>query len=254
VLWGRHRLDRTLLRLTGAAVNRDLIRRTGAEAIGTAFLVATVVGSGIAAQRLSPDNTGLQLLENSIATGAVLVALILALGPVSGGHFNPVVSLADRLLGGLTTGDTALYSVAQLLGAGAGAIIANLMFSRPAVTLSTHVRTGQGIWLSEVVATFGLLLVILGVVRSRHREAAPYAVGAYIAAAYWFTASTSFANPAATLGRTLTNTFAGIAPSSAPAFIAAQLVGALLAVGVARLLFPGLPADDVIIARQPEIA
>jgi glycerol uptake facilitator-like aquaporin len=239
--------------LTGG-VDHDLIRRAAAEALGTGLLVATVVGSGIAAQRLSPANVGLQLLENSIATGAVLVALILALGPVSGGHFNPVVSLADRLLGGMSTVDTVAYTVAQILGGCVGAVIANLMFSLPASTLSTQARSGGGIWLSEVVATFGLLLVILGVVRSRHRDAAPYAVGAYIAAAYWFTSSTSFANPAVTIARTrtLTDTFAGIAPSCAPAFITAQVAGALLAVGTAKLLFPGLPADVVVVAHEPQ--
>jgi arsenate reductase len=234
-------------------MDRDLLRRASAEALGTGLLVATVVGSGIAAQRLSPGNSGLQLLENSIATGAVLVALILALGPVSGGHFNPVVSLADRLLGGLGSLDTVVYTIAQVVGGCVGAIVANLMFDLPAVTLSTHQRSGSGIWLSEIVATFGLLLVILGVVRSRHRDAAPYAVGAYIAAAYWFTASTSFANPAVTIARTLTDTFAGIAPADVPAFVVAQVIGALLAVGTAWYLFPGLPADDVVVPRQPEI-
>ncbi len=242
-----------LLRVKSAA-GRDLARRLTAEGLGSLLLVAAIVGSGIAAQRLSPGQTGLQLLENSIATGAVLVALILALGPVSGGHFNPVVSLADRLLGGLSSGETAAYSAAQVVGAGLGAVIANLMFSQPAVTLSTEVRSGGGIWLSEVVATFGLLLVILGVVRSRHREVAPYAVGAYIAAAYWFTSSTSFANPAVTLARTLTNTFSGIAPSSVPAFIAAQVAGSLVAVGLAWFLFAGVAGDSVVVAREPDSA
>lgn len=228
----------------------DLARRAGAEALGTAFLVAVVVGSGIAAQRLSPTDTGLALLENSVATGAGLVALILACGPVSGAHFNPVVTLADRLLGGLSTRDSVVYGVAQISGGCAGAVVANVMFELPAVTLSTHARSSPGLWLGETVATFGLLLVILGVVRSRNAAAAPFAVGAYIAAAYWFTSSTSFANPAVTLARTLTDTFAGISPASAPAFIVAQVVGALLAVVVARMLFPNLPADDVVVPHD----
>jgi glycerol uptake facilitator-like aquaporin len=196
-------------------VGNDLARRATAEGVGTAFLVTIVVGSGIAAQRLSPGDVGLQLLENSIATGAGLVALILAFGPVSGAHFNPVVTLADRLLGGTTTRDSAVYMIVQVAGACVGAVVANLMFDLPAVTLSTHTRSSSGLWLGEVVATFGLLLVILGVVRSGRASAAAFAVGGYIAAAYWFTSSTSFANPAVTIGRSLTNTFAGIAPSSA---------------------------------------
>jgi glycerol uptake facilitator-like aquaporin len=247
------RVGGPLLRLKPVA-SRDLARRLTAEGLGTMLLVTTIVGSGIAAQRLSPGNTGLQLLESSIATGAVLVALILALGSVSGGHFNPVVSLADRLLGGLSSVETAAYSVAQVVGAAVGAIVANVMFSEPAVTLSTEVRSGRGIWLGEVVATFGLLVVILGVVRSRHREVAPYAVGAYIAAAYWSTSSTSFANPAVTLARTLTDTFSGIAPSSVPAFIVAQLVGSLVAVGLAWYLFTGLSGDPVVVAREIDSA
>lgn len=231
-------------------MNRDLARRAFAEALGTAFLVAVVVGSGIAAQRLSPDDTGLQLLENSLATGAGLVALILAFGPVSGAHFNPVVTLADRLLGGLPTRDSLVYVAAQVAGGIAGVMLANLMFGLPAVTVSTDLRSAPNLWLSEVVATAGLLLVILGVVRSRNAAAAPFAVGAYIAAAYWFTASTSFANPAVTLARTLTDTFAGISPASVPAFVVAQIVGALLAVAVARALFPGLAGDDVVVPHH----
>jgi arsenate reductase len=209
----------------------DLARRATAEAVGTALLVAAVVGAGIAAQRLSPGNTGLQLLENSTATGAVLVALILALGPISGAHFNPVVTLADRLFGGTSSRDLAVYTGSQVVGACAGCVFANLMFALPAVTVSTHNRSSTSLWFSEVIATFGLLLVILGVVRAGHRSLAAFAVGGYIAAAYWFTASTSFANPAVTVGRTLTNSFAGIAPSSVPMFVIAQCAGALLAVG-----------------------
>jgi glycerol uptake facilitator-like aquaporin len=231
-------------------VDRELARRVTAEAVGTAFLVAVVVGSGIFAQRLSPNEPGLQLLENSIATGAGLVALILALGPVSGAHFNPVVTMADRLLGGVRTGEAALYVVAQVVGGCIGCMVANLMFSLAAVNVSTHTRSGSGIWLGEVVATLGLLLVILGVVRSDRANYAPFAVGAYIAAAYWFTSSTSFANPAVTIARTLSNTFAGISPSSVPVFIVAQVIGALLAVGLALVLFGRLPADDVVVPHE----
>ncbi len=228
----------------------DLGRRATAEGVGTALLVAVVVGSGIAAERLSPGQVGLQLLESSTATGAGLVALILAFGPVSGAHLNPVVSLADRLLGGLTTVETIAYAAAQAAGACAGAVVADLMFDLSAVTLSTHVRSSAGLWLGEVVATFGLLTVILGVVRSQRASVAPFAVGGYIAAAYWFTSSTSFANPAVTVGRTLTDTFAGMAPSSAPAFLAAQLAGGLAAVGLARFLHPSLDAGDVVVPHD----
>jgi arsenate reductase len=228
-------------------LDRDLVRRASAEAVGSALLVAIVVGSGIAAQRLSPSDTGLQLLENSTATGAGLVALILALGTVSGAHFNPVVTLADRLLGGTTTRDAGVYVVAQLAGACVGAIVANVMFGLSAVELSTHTRTGGDLWLGELVATFGLLLAILGVVRSGRASVAPYAVGGYIAAAYWFTSSTSFANPAVTVGRTLTNTFAGIRPSSAPMFVVMQIGGALIAVGLARYWHPTLKTADLVL-------
>jgi len=224
-----------------------LARRLLAELLGTGLLVAVVVGSGIAAQRLSPGDIGLQLLENSTATGAGLVALILAFGPVSGAHFNPVVTLADRLLGGMSSRDGIWYVAVQMIGACAGAMVANLMFDLPAVTVSTHLRSSSGLWLGEVVATFGLLTVILGLTRTGRTSAAPYAVGAYIAAAYWFTSSTSFANPAVTVGRTLTNTFAGIAPSSVPAFVTAQIVGAVLGIGVARLLHPKLDAADILL-------
>jgi arsenate reductase len=230
-----------------AVIDRDLLRRASAEAIGTALLVAIVVGSGIAAQRLSPSDVGLQLLENSTATGAGLVALILAIGVVSGAHFNPVVTLADRLLGGTSTRDAGVYVVAQVGGACVGAIVANVMFGLSAVELSTHTRTGGDLWLGELVATFGLLLVILGVVRSGRSSVAPYAVGGYIAAAYWFTSSTSFANPAVTVGRTLTNTFAGIRPSSAPMFIVTQIAGALVAVVLARFWHPTLKTADLVL-------
>jgi glycerol uptake facilitator-like aquaporin len=191
-----------------------LARRMFAEFLGTAFLVATVVGSGIAAQRLSPNDVGLQLFENAAATAAALVALILAFGAVSGAHFNPLVSAADRVFGGMTSRDLGAYTVAQVAGAALGAMVANLMFDEPAIELSTKARTGGDLWLAEVVATLGLLVVIFGIVRSGRASAVPFAVGAYIGAAYFFTASTSFANPAVTIGRTLTNTFAGIKPPS----------------------------------------
>ena len=215
----------------------ELVRRVLAEGVGTAFLVAAVVGSGIAASRLSPSDTGLQLLENSIATGAVLVALILALQPVSA-SFNPVVTLVERGLGLLGTGDAALLIVAQLLGGAAGAVLANLMFDLGPVTVATNERTGGHLLLAEVVATVGLVTIVFGTLRSGRTETVAYAVGGYIAAAYWFTSSTSFANPAVTLARTLSDTFAGIAPGSVGGFVAAQLVGGLLALGLVHLLFP----------------
>jgi arsenate reductase len=227
-------------------MDRDLARRASAEAVGTALLVAIVVGSGIAAQRLSPGDVGLQLLENSTATGAGLVALILALGPVSGAHFNPVVTLADRVLGGISTRDAGVYTVVQIAGGCVGAIVANLMLSLPAVTLSTHTRSSGALWLGEFVAAFGLLLVILGVVRSGRGNVAAYAVGGYIAAAYWFTSSTSFANPAVTIARSLTDTFSGIAPSSVPMFIVMQVTGALVAVALARFWHPTLHSADLV--------
>jgi len=230
-------------------IDRELARRASAEGVGAALLVAIVVGSGIAAQRLSPGDVGLQLLENSTATGAGLVALILALGPISGAHFNPVVTLADRLLGGISTRDASVYVGAQIVGACVGAMVANLMFSLPAVTFSTHTRSSGALWLGELVATFGLLAVIFGVVRGGRASVAPYAVGGYIAAAYWFTSSTSFANPAVTVGRTLTDTFAGIRPSSAPMFIVMQVVGAVVAVSLARFWHPTLRTADLV---EPE--
>ena len=230
-----------------------LARRATAEAVGTAFLVAVVVGSGISAQRLSPDDVGLQLLENSIATGAALVALILAFGSVSGAHFNPVVTLADRLLGGMPTRDAGVYVFAQVAGACIGAMVANVMFELPAIELSTDDRASGAHWLAEVVATFGLVLIILGVVRAGRATAAAFAVGGYIAAAYWFTSSTSFANPAVTVGRMLTDTFAGIAPEAVPGFVAAQVVGALLAVALALYLFPGVPAADLVVPHDEPI-
>ena len=219
-------------------IDRDLARRATAEFVGTAMLVAIVIGSGIYAQRLSPNDVGIQLLENSIATGAGLVALILAFGPVSGAHFNPVVTLADRLLGGVTTRVAAVYTIAQIVGGCVGAIIANLMFELRAVNISEHARSSGGLWLGETVATFGLLMVVFGIIRSGRGQLAPFAVGGYIAAAYWFTSSTSFANPAVTIARTLSNTFAGIKPSSAPAFIAFQIIGAIAATALTKFLHP----------------
>jgi glycerol uptake facilitator-like aquaporin len=231
-------------------VDRDLLRRASAEAVGTALLVAVVVGSGIAAQRMSPNDTGLELLENALATGAGLVALILAFGSVSGAHFNPVVTLADRILGGTSTRDGCVYVVAQIVGACAGCIAANVMFSLAAINVSTHVRSSGALWFSEAIATFGLLIVIFGVVRSGRAGLAPFAVGAYITAAYWFTSSTSFANPAVTIGRTLSNTFAGIDPSSVPMFVVMQIAGGLLAVGAARFWYPDLDADAVVVPHE----
>ncbi|MDQ2827282.1 MAG: aquaporin family protein [Actinomycetota bacterium] len=227
----------------------DLVRRATAEAVGTSLLVLAVIGSGIAASRLSPGDVGLQLLENAMATAAALVAVILAVGPVSGAHLNPVVTLADRIFGGLTTAEAGVYCLAQVIGGAVGAVVANVMFSVPAFELSTHARSSGALWVSEAVATFGLLLVIFGVVRSGRAGLAPFAVGAYIGGAYFFTSSTSFANPAVTLARTLSDTFAGIRPGSVPGFVVAQLAGAALAVGLVRLLYPaiGAAARDVVL-------
>ena len=229
-----------------------LARRALAEYCGTAFLVAVVVGSGIAAQRLSPHDTGLQLLENAAATAGGLVALILAFGPVSGAHFNPVVSLADAFFGGLDRRDLPAYVLAQVSGAITGAVVANLMFELDAVTWSTHARSGGGLWLGEVVATIGLLTVIFGVVRSGRASTAPFAVGAYIGSAYFFTSSTSFANPAVSIGRAFTDTFAGVEPASVPAFIACQLLGGALAVALVHALYPDISdvADEVVVPHD----
>jgi len=220
------------------ALRLDMTRRLAAEALGTGLLLVAVVGSGIAAQRLSTGDVGLQLLENAAATAAALVGLILMFGAVSGAHFNPVVTLVDRLLGTTTTRDTALYVVAQVVGACLGVMVANLMFELSAVNLSTTDRSSPALWLSEVVATVGLLLVIQGCVRTGRARVVPFAVGAWIGGAYWFTSSTSFANPAVTVARTLSDTFAGIAPASAPMFIVMQLVGAVVAFGLVRFFYP----------------
>lgn len=227
----------------------SLARRLLAEFIGTALLVTAVVGSGIAASHLSPADVGLQLFENAAATAAALVAIILALGPISGAHLNPAVTLADRYFGGISSRDAGGYIAAQLVGGAVGSVVANVMFSLPALEVSTRARSSGALWFAELVATFGLLLVIFGVVRSGRSTAAPFAVCAYIGGAYFFTASTSFANPAVTLARTLSNTFAGIRPSSAPGFIVAQLLGAALAVAAVRVLYPAMArsAADVVV-------
>jgi glycerol uptake facilitator-like aquaporin len=214
-----------------------LARRALAELVGTALLVATVVGSGIAASRLSPDDTGLQLLENALATGAVLVALIIALQPVSAA-FNPVVTLAERWLGVISWRESGALIGAQIAGGILGTVLANLMFDLPAVTISTHQRAGAGLWLAEVVATAGLLLVIFGTARTGRKDMIAVAVGGYITAAYWFTSSTSFANPAVTVARMFSDSFAGIAPASVLPFIAMQLLGGALAAVLIRLLYP----------------
>lgn len=215
-----------------------LSRRATAEVVGTALLLATVVGSGIMAERLSQGNVALALLANTIATGAGLVALILTFGPISGAHFNPAVTLADAAQGGLPWRDVPAYVAGQLAGAYLGVAAAHAMFEAPLFSASAHVRSGPAQLLSEFVATFGLLSVIWGVSR-RHAHYVPFAVGAYITAAYWFTASTSFANPAVTLARAATNTFAGIRPIDAPGFVVAQLLGAAAATGLFRWLLPG---------------
>jgi arsenate reductase len=221
-----------------------LWRRLLAEFLGSAFLAAVVIGSGIAAQRLSPGQTGLQLLENAAATAAGLFAIILMFGPVSGGHFNPVVSFADAVFGGLSWRDAGAYLPAQVAGCIAGAVAANLMFALPAVTISGKHRASPAHFLSEVIAMIGLLLVIFALARSGRSRSAPAAVGAYIGAAYFFTSSTSFANPAITTGRMFSDTFAGIAPSSVPPFIAAQIIGGILAAGIIKALYPAItPAE-----------
>lgn len=227
-----------------------LLRRALAELLGTAFLVAAVIGSGIAASRLSPGDVGLQLLENSVITGGALVALILALQPVSAA-FNPVVTVVERALGAITNRDALTLIAAQAVGGVGGAVVANLMFEVSAVSISTHHRTGGGIWLGEVVATLGLVLVIFGTVRSGRADRVAFAVGGYILAAYWFTSSTSFANPAVTIARMLSDTFAGIAPSSVAMFVLMQLAGGVLAYGIIRLLYPDAPALAAEVATEP---
>jgi glycerol uptake facilitator-like aquaporin len=229
-----------------------LARQATAEFLGSAGLVTVVIGSGIAAQRLSPSDVGLQLLENALITGAGLVALILAFGPVSGGHFNPVVTLADRIFGGVSTRQVAAYLPVQLAGGVVGAILANLMFSLPAVSISTHDRSSGGLWLSEGLATFGLVVLIFGLVRAGRGALAPFAVGAYITAAYWWSSSTSFANPMIDIARMFSNTFAGIAPSSVPMFVVMQLIGGAAGVAAVAVLYPHIAerADEAVVPHE----
>jgi len=215
----------------------DLARRSVAEGLGTALLLATVVGSGIMGERLAGGNVAIALLANTLATGAALVALILTFGPVSGAHLNPAVTLADAAVGGRPWREVPAYVLAQIAGAFAGVAAADVMFELPVFSASRHARTGPAQWFSEFVATFGLLAVIWGCSR-RRASAVPYAVGAYITAAYWFTASTSFANPAVTLARAATDTFAGIRPDDVLGFVVAQLAGAALATVAFRWLVP----------------
>jgi glycerol uptake facilitator-like aquaporin len=219
-----------------------VVRRVVAEALGTAFLLAAIVGSGIMGERLAGGNVAVALLANTIATGAALVALILTFGPISGAHLNPAVTLADASQGGLAWRDVPAYVAAQTIGAFAGVSAAHLMFGQPLFFASHHVRAGSPQLLSEFIATFGLLSVIWGCARSRS-SAVPFAVGAYITAGYWFTSSTSFANPAVTLARAASDTFSGIRPADVPGFILAQLCGAMAATLLFRWLAPSLPKD-----------
>lgn len=220
---------------------KPLRTRITSEFLGTTFLVAAVVGSGIMGERLAAGNIAIALLANTIATGAALVVLILTFGPISGAHFNPVVTISDALEGGIPWGETLPYCLAQILGGISGAIVAHLMFGLPVVSLSHHARSGLSQWFSEFVATFGLLSVIWGCSRTRS-SVVPFAVGAYITAAYWFTASTSFANPAVTIARCLSDTFSGIRPIDVPWFVFSQLLGGLAATVVFRGLVPNLQA------------
>jgi arsenate reductase len=236
-----------------------LWRRAAAEFVGTGLLVAVVVGSGIMAARMSPDDVGLQLLENSTATALGLAAIILVVGPVSGAHLNPVVSLGDWWLGrrtgtGLTTRDLAVYVPAQVAGAIAGCVLANLMFDLPAADWASTDRDRGHLWVGELVATAGLVLLVFGLARSGRTAVAPAAVGGYIGAAYWFTSSTSFANPAVTVGRAFTDTFAGIAPASVPGFVIAQLAGLVVGLGVLVVLYPRaeVGVDQVVVPRISE--
>jgi glycerol uptake facilitator-like aquaporin len=230
-----------------------LRRRLLAELLGSAFLSALVIGSGIAAQTLSPGDVGLQLFENAAATAAGLFAIILMFGPVSGAHFNPVVSLADATFDGISWRDALAYIPAQVCGCILGAVVANGMFSLGAISISTHHRASPAHLFSEVIATSGLLLVIFSLARTKRTAMAPAAVGAYIGAAYFFTSSASFANPAISVGRMFSNTFAGIAPASVPGFVAAQLVGGAAAILAIRSLYPALTpaeASEVVLERQ----
>ena len=240
--------------MTPVAARDAVSRRLLAEFLGCGLLAAIVIGSGIAAQTYSPNTTGIELLENAAATAAGLFAIILMFGPVSGAHFNPVVSIVDAALGGLSWRDAARYVPAQVGGCVAGSVLANVMFSKAAISLSTKHRASTAHFVAEVVATSGLLLVIFALARSGRETTAPAAVGAYIGAAYFFTSSTSFANPAIAIGRMFSNTFAGIAPSSVPTFVAAELVGGLVGFVLVRLLYPGISHADaarVVVPHQP---
>ena len=231
-----------------------LWRRLLAEALGSALLAAVVIGSGIAAQQLSPGNVGLELFENAAVTAAGLFTIILMFGPLSGGHFNPVVSFVDAAFGGLCWRDAVAYLPAQVSGCIGGAVLANLMFSKAAVSFSTKHRASGAHWLAEVVATLGLLLVIFSLARTGRGRTAPAAVGAYIGAAYFFTSSTSFANPAITIGRMFSDTFAGIAPSSAPGYILAEVAGGVLGFLLIKTLYPDITAAEaaeVVMPRLP---
>jgi glycerol uptake facilitator-like aquaporin len=233
----------------------DLPRRLASEGLGTAFLLATVIGSGIMGERLSGGNVAIALLANTIATGAALVALIVTFGPISGAHFNPAVTIADATQKGLPWREVPAYVIAQTGGAFLGVAVAHVMFSEPLFFASEHVRSGTAQLVSEFVATFGLLAVIWGSAR-RTPDMVPFAVGAYITAAYWFTSSTSFANPAVTLARAASNTFAGIRPMDVPGFVVAQLLGALAATATFRWLVPLTPAvaERVVDRRGEDIA
>ncbi|GAA2992190.1 aquaporin [Actinokineospora diospyrosa] len=228
-------------------MTRPLSRALVAEFLGSLLLAALVIGSGIAAQRLSPHDVGVQLLENAAATAVGLFALILVFGPVSGAHFNPVVSLVDAVLGGLPWRHFSLYVPVQVIGCVAGAVVANVLFDATPISISTTDRASWPHGFSEVVATLGLLLVIFSLARTGRGEKAAAAVGAYIGAAYWFTSSTSFANPAITVGRAFSDSFAGIAPSSVPTYIVAQLVAAVIALPLLRLLYPSARSEDVVV-------
>ena len=221
-----------------------LHRRLVAELLGSAFLAAVVIGSGIAASQLSPGDVGLQLFENAAATAAGLFVIILMFGPVSGGHFNPVVSFVDASFGGLSRRDALAYAPAQITGCILGALVANTMFAEALVSISTKHRASPAHLFSEVIATLGLLLVIFALARTKRGSTAPAAVGAYIGAAYFFTSSTSFANPAIDIGRMFSNTFAGIAPASVPGFVIAQMVGGVVAIGLIRYLYPDFTPEE----------
>lgn len=228
----------------------NLAKRLIAEALGTAILLATVIGSGIMGERLAGGNVAVALLANTLATGAILVAIILTFGQISGAHFNPAVTISDAINGGTKRRDVVPYIVAQTVGTFVGVGIANLMFELPVFFASQKVRTGSAQFLSEFVATFGLLSVIWGCVRLPSKFIVPFAVAAYITAAYWFTSSTSFANPAVTLARTMSDTFAGIRPIDAPAFIVAQLLGAFASTMLFRWLIPQTEGEELILPHQ----